>query len=130
LNPTRANDHFHLVDDDPLRRISMKKLLLATIAAATVLVSANANAGPAFPGDERPAASPLLEAASQAMLEDGVFIYCRHYADMTVCKMVTGNMVVLQDRPFSAGGCKAPHKRNSVQLAGQTLHTCVTTVGR
>ena len=51
----------------------------------------------------------------------------RHYADLTVCKMVTGNMVVLKDKPFDAGGCKAPHKANKIELAGRpTLYTCVS----
>jgi hypothetical protein len=49
----------------------MKKFL--TIAA--ILLSTTAPVLSA-PGDERPAASPLLEAASQAMLEEGTFTWC------------------------------------------------------
>jgi hypothetical protein len=82
----------------------------------------------ATPSDERSASSPLLEAASKAMIEDEVFVYCRNYTDLTVCKMVTGNMVGLRDRPFDAGGCKAPHKRNSVKIREWTLYTCVMAV--
>jgi hypothetical protein len=104
----------------------MKKLLLATIAAATVLVSANAHAAP---GDERPAASLLLGTAAADGIKDGLFIWCRHYDDMTACKMAIGNMVLLRDKPFAADACKAPNKKGSQVIDAGTLYTCVSTVG-
>ena len=100
----------------------MNKLL----TTATIFILATVTAV-AAPGDERQASSPLLAAASEAGIEDGLFTYCRHYADLTICKMMTGNMAALRDKPFDAGGCQAPHKKNSVKFPRlkHTIYTCV-----